>query len=175
MPVPWSRRPVEPPDPSTLKPCRVLLASEGRKFSREAVAFAADLARGSGTRVEVLSIARIWGTSLGMPAPGLLPTKKEWQDQRDLVADAVRALKRRDVDAEGHVLGARNPAKYIVREAERFHVAAIVMGGDPPRHWLVGNLLWSQEPYRVRRRARLPVYIVMSRAAAPMTSPAKAR
>ena len=114
----WSRS-VEPPDPATLKPCRVLLASEGRPISAEAIAFAADMARGSGTQVRVLSIARIWGTSLGIPAPGLLPNKQEWQDQRDLVADGVRALKRRGVDADGHVLGARNPTIYILREAER--------------------------------------------------------
>ncbi len=158
----WSRS-VEPPDPATLKPCRVLLASEGRPISAEAIAFAADMARGSGTQVRVLSIARIWGTSLGIPAPGLLPNKQEWQDQRDLVADGVRALKRRGVDADGHVLGARNPTKYILREAERLGVDAIVMGADPPRHWMIGNLLWSQEPYRVRRRAQIPVYLVQSR------------
>lgn len=157
----WSR-PVEPPDPATLTPCRVLLASEGRPISEAAIALAADMARGSGKPVRVLSFARIWGTSLGIPAPGLLPNKQEWQHQRDLVADAVRALKRRDVGADGHVLGARNPTKFILREAQRLGSDTIVMTGDPPRHWLIANLLWSQEPYRVRRRARLPVYIVQS-------------
>jgi nucleotide-binding universal stress UspA family protein len=155
----WSRSP-EPPDPATLKPCRVLLASEGRKLSPEAVAFAADLARGSGTQVRVLSFARIWGTSLGIPAPGLLPNKQEWQAQRDLVADAVRGLKRLDVAADGHVLGARNPTKFILREAQRLGVDAIVMGGDGRRPWLIANMLWSQEPYRVQRRAKIPVYVV---------------
>ena len=157
----WSRS-FAPPDPATLKPCRVLLASEGRHISTEAIAFAADLARGSGTQVRVLSIARIWGTSLGIPAPGLLPNKQEWQQQRDLVADAVRGLKRLDVAADGHVLGARNPTKYILREAQRLGVNAIVMGGDPPRSWIIANMLWSQEPYRVQRRAKIPVYVVLS-------------
>ena len=33
-------------------------------------------------------------------------------------------------------------------------------GADPPRHWFVADFVWAQEPYRVRRRARLPVYLV---------------
>ena len=36
----------------------------------------------------------------------------------------------------------------------------IVMGGDPPRNRLLGDFIWSQEPYRVRRRAGRPVYVV---------------
>jgi hypothetical protein len=35
------------------------------------------------------------------------------------------------------------------------------MGGDPPRNRLVANMLWSQEPYRVRRKAKVPVHIVV--------------
>jgi hypothetical protein len=37
-----------------------------------------------------------------------------------------------------------------------------VMGADPPRHRLVSDFVWSDEPYRVRRKARdLPVYLVL--------------
>jgi len=50
--------------------------------------------------------------------------------------------------------------KRIVSEAERLGCAVIVMGGDPPRNRLVGDFIWSQEPYRVRRRAGRPVYVV---------------
>ena len=36
---------------------------------------------------------------------------------------------------------------------------AIVMGCDRNRG-LIGDFLWSHEPYRVARRARIPVYLV---------------
>ncbi len=42
-------------------------------------------------------------------------------------------------------------------EAERLDCAAIVMGADRPRNRFVADFMWSQEPYRVRRRAGRPV------------------
>jgi hypothetical protein len=36
------------------------------------------------------------------------------------------------------------------------------MGADPPRGRLLADFIWSQEPYRVRRRADVPVYLVQS-------------
>jgi nucleotide-binding universal stress UspA family protein len=64
------------------------------------------------------------------------------------------------VHATGHVLGTRAGAKRIVREAERLGCDVIVMGADPPRAAAVRNFIWSQEPQRVARRARVPVYLV---------------
>jgi hypothetical protein len=34
------------------------------------------------------------------------------------------------------------------------------MGADPPRSAWVSDFIWSQEPQRVRKRARVPVYLV---------------
>ena len=85
----------------------MLLASEGRTIPDAAVEFAVRLAKAGGGRVHVFSIARVWGTSLGLPNPGLLPSKREWDEQRAVVADAVKALKRRGVKAQGHVLATR--------------------------------------------------------------------
>jgi hypothetical protein len=34
------------------------------------------------------------------------------------------------------------------------------MSADPSRRWLVGDFMWSQEPQRVRRRAKMPVHLV---------------
>ncbi len=152
--------PAGPPDPAGVTVRRVLLASEGRPIPPSAVDYAARLAAPSKAPVHVFSVARVWGTSLGFPNPGLLPTKREWDEQRKLVAAAVKALKRRGVTAEGRVLGTRKATKRIVGEAERLGCDAIVMAADPPRHRLVADLLWSQEPYRVRRRAGVPVYLV---------------
>jgi nucleotide-binding universal stress UspA family protein len=139
----------------------VLLASEGRAISQDAVDFAARLARQGGGAVHVFSIARVWGTSLGLPNPGLLPNKHEWDEQRAVVQGAVKALKRQGVKAEGHVLATRKATKRIVGEAERLRCDAIVMAADRPRNRVLADLMWSQEPYRVRRRARLPVYLVV--------------
>ena len=154
------RRAENPPDPSALAVGRVLLASEGRPIPKGAVDFAARLAKPAGAPVHVFSLARIWGTSLGLPMPGLLPTKREWDEQRALVSAAVKALRSRGVEAEGQVVGTRKATKRIVREAKRLGCDVIVMAADPPRNRLVADLMWSQEPYRVRRRAKVPVYLV---------------
>jgi nucleotide-binding universal stress UspA family protein len=150
----------EPPDPSTLEISRILLASEGRPISPQALEFALDLARSRRAAVHVFSVARVWGTSLGFPSPGLLPTRKEWDEQRGIVGEAVKKLKQGGIEAQGRVLGTRKGAKRIIGEASRLGCDVIVMGADPPRNRLVGDMMWSQEPYRVRRRARIPVYLV---------------
>ena len=150
----------EPPDPDTLDVEAVLLASEARPIAKEAIALAARLAKRSGAPVHVLAIARIWGTSLGFPNPGLYPSKQEWDKQRAIADEAVRALERAGVDADGHVVGARNATKRIVREATHRRCGAIVMSADEPRSRFAGNFMWSQEPQRVRRRADVPVYLV---------------
>ena len=72
----WSRA-AEPPDPAGLAVRAVLLASEGRPIPAAAVEFAARIAAQSTAPVHVLSIARVWGTSFGLPNPGLLPNKRE--------------------------------------------------------------------------------------------------
>jgi nucleotide-binding universal stress UspA family protein len=138
----------------------VLLASEGRAIPAPAVERAAALARELGASVHVFSVARVWGTSLGLPNPGLLPTKQEWDAQRTVVADAVKQLKRHGVKATGHVLATRKATKRIVSEAERLGCSAIVMAADPPRNRLLADLMWSQEAYRVKRRAKVPVHLV---------------
>lgn len=139
----------------------MLLATEGRPIPQAAIDEAATLVHGDG-HVEVFAIVRVWGTSLGLPNPGLLPTKREWDVQREVVRDAVAALRRRGVDASGHVVATRKATKRIVGEAMRLRCEAIVMAADPPRNRFVADLMWSQEPYRVRRRAKVPVHIVTS-------------
>ena len=122
---------------------------------------AAELARASRIPVHVFAIARIYGVGFALPAPGLRPNRKEWQDQRDSVTEAIRLLEKHGVRADGNILGTRKATKRIVGEAKRLGCEAIVMGADPPRNRLVADLLWSQEPYRVLRRAKVPVYLVV--------------
>ncbi|MDP9401602.1 MAG: universal stress protein [Actinomycetota bacterium] len=151
----------EPPDPDALRVKAVLLATEEREIPREAVELAGRLAQGSDAPVHVFGITRVWGTSFGFPNPGLQPTRQEWDAQRTNVERAVKTLRRRGLHAEGRVLGTRAAAKRIVQEARRVGAGAIVMGADPPRNRLLADFSWSQEPYRVRRRAGVPVYLVV--------------
>jgi nucleotide-binding universal stress UspA family protein len=149
----------EVPEAGTVAVDRVLLASEGRPISLAAVELAARLAKQGGGKVHVFSIARVWGSGLGLPNPGLLPSKGEWDVQREILRAAVEELQRRGIDATGQVLATRKATKRIIREAERCRCGAIVMGADAPRGRFVADLMWSQEPYRVRRKSEIPVYL----------------
>jgi nucleotide-binding universal stress UspA family protein len=140
---------------------RILLASEGRPISEAAIDRAAELAASSGASVHVFSVARVHGVSFGMQVPGLLPTKREWEEQRQIVAKAVKRLKRKGIEAKGHVLGTRKATKRIVEEAAKEGCDAIVMAADPDRSRIVADMMWSQEPQRVRRKARVPVFLVV--------------
>ena len=138
----------------------LMLASEGRPFTPEAILKAVELT-GASCSIQVLSIARIWGVALGFPNPWLLPSKREWSQQRDQVADAIHELKALGQTANGSVIGARNPTKRIHAEALRLNCTAIVMSADPPQNRLITDLLWSQEPYRLKKKAKMPVHLVL--------------
>jgi nucleotide-binding universal stress UspA family protein len=140
---------------------RILLATEGRAIPNAAIARVADLADSEGAHVHVLSIARVHGVAFGLPNPGLMPTKRELGEQREIVASAIKRLKRTGLTAEGHVLGTRKATQRIVEEARKNECQAIVMAADPDRNRIVADMLWSQEPQRVRRRAKLPVFLVV--------------
>jgi len=139
---------------------RILLASEGRPIAKATIARVIELASVSRASVHVFSIARVHGVAFGLPSPGLLPTQREWKAQRELVDDAVKRLRRRGIDADGQVLGTRKSTRRILDEAAKEGCDAIVMTADPDRNRIVGDLLWSQEPQRVRRKAKLPVILV---------------
>ncbi len=153
------RRASPPPDPATLRVERLVVASEGRPIDWSVLQQAFELARPARAQVRVISIARVWGTSLGFPNPHLNPSRREWDAQRLLVREAVEALEKAGFEATGHIVGTRRAAKRIVGEAARFGAEAIVMGADPKRR-LISDFMWSQEPYRVARRAHVPVYLV---------------
>jgi nucleotide-binding universal stress UspA family protein len=150
-----------PPGPAEGPFGRILLASEGRPFSDLAIARVVELAKRSDAGVRVFSIARIHGVSFGMQMPGLLPTKAEWAEQRSIVNKAVKRLERKGIDADGHVVGTRKTTKRILDEAKLAGCDAIVMGADPDRNRVAGDFIWSQEPQRVRRKAKIPVFLVV--------------
>lgn len=139
---------------------RILLATEGRPIPNAAIDRVVELARRPDASVRVFSIARVHGTSFGMQTPGLLPTKAEWAEQRKIVDRAVTRLERKGLDADGHVVGTRKSTKRILQEADFAGCEAIVMAADPDRNRVAGDFMWTQEPQRVRRRAKIPVFLV---------------
>jgi nucleotide-binding universal stress UspA family protein len=151
---------VAQPTPDQTAYRRILLASEGRPIPPAAVARAVELAKPAGASVHVFTIARVHGTAFGLPSPGLLPTKKEWAAQREIVSKTISRLERKGVKADGHVLGTRNATKKILEEAKKEGCGAIVMAADADRNRVTGNMMWSQEPQRVKRKAKVPVYLV---------------
>ena len=157
---PWMVPP-EPPDPGTFAPASVLLASEGRRIPTAAVEFAARLARKAEAPVHVFIIARVWGAAFGLPHPGLLPSKREWKLYHECASEAVDRLQSRGIEATGQVVSSRNAGKRILAEVERRRPEAIVMAAPPPRHWFIADFIWDQEPYRVRRLAGPPVYLIV--------------
>lgn len=140
---------------------RIMLASEGREIPDAAIARVLELVASSGASVHVMSIARVHGVAFGLPNPGLLPTKQEWDTQRNIVRKTVKRLRRKGIDTDGHVLGTRNATKRIVQEAIAKECEAIVMAADPDRSRVVRDMMWSQEPQRVRRKAPVPVFLVI--------------
>ncbi len=150
----------DPDSPGNQRVERILLASEGRPIPRATIARVIELASASKASVHVFSIARVHGVAFGLPSPGLLPTQREWSQQRELVDDAVKRLRRKGIAADGQVLGTRKSTRRILDEAAKEGCDAIVMTADPDRNRIVGDLLWSQEPQRVRRKAKLPVILV---------------
>ena len=135
-----------------------MVASTGERIHHDVIERAVELSRRGHTAFYVLSIAQIYGSALGLQHPGLYPTKREWQAQADIVSDAVKALRRRGFEAEGRVLGTRNPSKTIVREALRSGCEAIVMGTWPFSWWR--RLLMQDQASWVVRRTTLPVHLV---------------
>lgn len=94
------------------------------------------------------------------------------------MARAVRWLRGRGFTASGQVLGTRRATQRICEVAENEGCEAIVMGADADRPRLIAGLIWSQEPQRVRKRADLPVFLVVEAgdaSCAPFAAPARGR
>ena len=112
----------------------VLIASNGCRIPGAAVRQA--LALSGGEPVAVVTIARIYGSSLGLPNPGLLPTRKEMDEQKGYVREAVAALERGGAEAWGQVAASRKPVKTIAQAATARGVRHVfVVREEQPARW----------------------------------------
>jgi hypothetical protein len=133
------RRGDPPPDGKVT----VVLASTGEPISESAVDRVASLTDGAPTAV--VSIARVHGSAFGLPNPGLLPTRREREEQRAIVSAAIEKLSHRNLDADGEVIVTRNAgraisrvarnrgASYVVLQAARRGRLRRLIEGDPVR------------------------------------------
>lgn len=119
----------------------VLIASSGEPIPPSAVRWA--LALSGGDPVAVVSLARIYGSSFGLPNPGLMPTKRELQDQRAQVDKAVRLIERKGTEGWGQVAATRRPVKTIVQAARARGVRHVIVVAPETARWrqfVEGNL-----------------------------------
>lgn len=118
----WDRPPTAP--------AGVLLASPGAPFSSAAIRRACQLA--AGEPVAVLSILKVYGSAFGLPNPGLMPTRREREEQLAIVRRAITAVERRGGTADGQITTTRSAGRTIARAALRRNVRYVVMDdGDP--------------------------------------------
>jgi nucleotide-binding universal stress UspA family protein len=122
--LPWRRTNARAALPSA----GVLLASTGKPFSDVAINRAAELARSTGgSRVRVITIARIHGSSFGLQHPGLMPNKKEKDAAQALVTQAIKALQKAGAKADGEVVITRAPGRSFARAARAAGVARVLI------------------------------------------------
>ena len=112
-------------DQQPTAPAAVLLASSGGPFSKAAVRRARELA--AGEPVAVLSILRIYGSTFGLPNPGLLPTRREREEQFANVSKAINQLERSGCTADGQIAATRSAGRMIAKVARVRQVRVVVM------------------------------------------------
>jgi hypothetical protein len=145
-------------DPQPVEPRAVLLATDGRRpLSPQAIERAAALASPGG--VAVLAIAKIYGTQFGLPHPGLMPTRDEVDLRRGWIADAIGALERRGVAADGQLAATRKPIKLIAKVALARSVAHVVV--DAGESTGVRRMIEGETGVDVRRRLRGAAEVVI--------------
>ena len=140
-------------------PKRILLVSiGGAPFPTKVLGRVVELAKPEHAKITVLGIARVYGTSLGLPHPGLKPTMGEWEQQRNVVNDAADRLRSRGFEVRVAAAKSRNAPKMIAKwgKARNFH--AIVLADPERSRWrrrIEGDLR-----HEIERRCGIRVYAI---------------
>jgi hypothetical protein len=135
-------------DPQPTAPAAVLLATTGEPFSKAAIRRAHELA--AGEPVAVLAILKVYGSQFGLPNPGLLPTRREREEQFALVRRAIDALERRGGSADGQIATTRSAGRTIAKVARARGVRYVVMDDREPKG--MGRVVQGGVMAAVRRR-----------------------
>ena len=135
---------------------RILLASEGRQISGAAISRAIELAAPGALRARVHGCAR---ARRGVRTPQPRPAADEGRVGRAARTSSPRRSGGSSARASRPTAtcsALATPRRRSFEEATAHDCEAIVMAADPDRNRVVGNVLWTQEPQRVRRRAKTP-------------------
>ena len=144
------------PDP----PRRILLALPSGAAGPEVIAKTIELASPEHAKITVLGVARIFGTSLGLPHPGLQPTRLEWEQLRTDVEATAETLRRKGFEVRVALTRSRNAPKMISKwvKAKNFH-AVVVPGKELPR-WRL--LFEGDVASEIGRLSGVPVHAVLA-------------
>jgi hypothetical protein len=126
----------------------VLIATVGLPIPPKVIRRAVQLSQGQ--PVAVVSIARIYGSSFGLPNPGLLPTRTEMDEQLTLVNKAIDRLERSGTEAWGQVATTRRFAKTIAQAARARGVGHVLVVTSEVARWR--QLIEGDVARDVRRR-----------------------
>jgi hypothetical protein len=137
-------------DPQPTAGAAVLLASSGGPFSRAAVRRACELA--AGEPVAVLSIPKVYGSTFGLPNPGLMPNRREREEQLKIVRQAIGELERRGYNADGQIAATRSAGWTIARVARTRQVRYVVMDVSPAAG--IRRIIEGEVTNIVRRRLK---------------------
>jgi nucleotide-binding universal stress UspA family protein len=135
-------------DPQPTAQAAVLLASSGSPFSRAAIRRAHELA--DGQPVAVLSILKVYGSSFGLPNPGLMPTRREREEQVAIVQRAIKDLERLGGSVDGQIAATRSAGRMIAKVARVRNVDWVVM--DSPNATGMRKIIEGELTGIVRRR-----------------------
>jgi hypothetical protein len=102
--------------------------------------------------VAVLSILKVYGSQFGLPNPGLLPTRREREEQLTVVRRAIDALEQRGCAVDGQVAATRSAGRMIAKVARARSVRYVVM--DSPTASGVRRIIEGELTGIVRRRLR---------------------
>jgi hypothetical protein len=103
----------------------VLIATVGVAIPLTVIRRAVEVSEGH--PVAIVAIARIYGSSFGLPSPGLMPTKKEMAEQLAIVNNAIVRLERAGVEAWGQVASTRRYAKTIAQAGRARGVSHVMV------------------------------------------------
>jgi K+-sensing histidine kinase KdpD len=121
-------------DPQPTQPASVLLASTGEStIPNEAIRAA--VAAAAGQAVAVVTIARVYGSSLGLPNPGLMPSRAELAAQRKNIESAVAAIERRGAKAWGQIAVTRHASRTIARAAKARGAQRVIVVRPAQPRW----------------------------------------
>ena len=98
----------------------------------------------------MLSILKIYGSTFGLPNPGLLPTRREREEQFANVRKAINQLERSGCTADGQIAATRSVGRTIAKVARVRQVRVVVM--DDSTESGVRRVIEGSVTSAVRRR-----------------------